>query len=415
MTAKKIKLSLSNAQKRKSIDPLKKYEASIKSQQTRIVYTITFRDILDSITELNGTFEDKVRQFYELAKNNPENVQELLEQYAIHLNARSKKPKDSDEYLNPNTFTNKFKGIKKFCKVNRIAIIWDSIMEFEPEKDNNKQTRGFTTDEIKIILEHSTNVKTDLATLLISSCGSRSGELEELRWEQISPIYEYDGKYSFEESDNSIIVCACVIVYAGTSSEYQTLISIEAWDKLQSLKKQWIQKTGRDPLGSDYVFLKNGNNILPFAKNGIQKKLTQVVRKSQVQIKLDGERRFENPVTHAFRKRYNKIMTELENKNDSHGNHIRKERLMGHKSGISSLESNYFFSNILESVSQYLQAMPELMISDEYRTKNLLEQEQKKKTQLESEIQQKDNASIKAIKELTLKVERMEKYQKREN
>ena len=59
--------------------------------------------------------------------------------------------------------------------------------------------------------------------------------------------------------------------------------------------------------------------------------------------------------------------------------------------------------------------MPELMISDEYRTKNLLEQEQKKKTQLESEIQQKDNASIKAIKELTLKVERMEKYQKREN
>ena len=414
MTAKKIKLSLSNAQKRKSIDPLKKYEASIKSQQTRTVYTITFRDILDSITELNGTFEDKVRQFYELSKNNPENVQELLEQYAIHLNARSKKPKDSDEYLNPNTFTNKFKGIKKFCKVNRIAIIWDSIMEFEPEKNNNKQTRGFTTQEIKIILEHSTNVKTDLATLLISSCGSRSGELEELRWEQISPIYEYDGKYSFEESENSIIVCACVIVYAGTSSEYQTLISIEAWDKLQSLKTQWIQKTGRDPLGSDYVFLKSGTEILPFAKNGIQKKLTQVVRKSQVQIKLDGERRFENPVTHAFRKRYNKIMTELENKNDSHGNHIRKERLMGHKSGISSLESNYFFSNILESVPQYLQAMPKLMISDEYRTKNLLEQEQKKKTQLEIEIQEKDNA-LETLKELKLKVERIQKYQKKEN
>ena len=99
MTAKKIKLSLSNTQKRKNIDPLKKYYASIKSPQTRIVYTITFRDILDSITELHGTFEDKVRQFYELAKNNSENVQELLESYAIHLNERSKKPKDSDEYL----------------------------------------------------------------------------------------------------------------------------------------------------------------------------------------------------------------------------------------------------------------------------------------------------------------------------
>jgi integrase len=414
MTAKKIKLSLSNTQKRKSIDPLKKYYASIKSPQTRTVYTITFRDILDSITELHGTFEDKVRQFYELAKNNSENVQELLESYAIHLNERSKKPKDSDEYLNPNTFTNKFKGIKKFCKVNRIAIIWDSIMEFEPEKNNNKQTRGFTTKEIKTILEYSTNIKTDFSIFTMSSCGSRSGELEELRWEQISPIYEYDGKYSFEESLDSRIICACVIVYAGTSSEYQTLISIEAWDKLQSLKKQWIQKVKREPVGSDYVFLKTGSKILPFAKNGIQKKVTQTVRKSQVQIKLDGERRFENPVTHAFRKRYNKIMTELENKNDSHGNHIRKQRLMGHKSGISSLESNYFFSNILESVPQYLQAMPELMISNEYRDKHLLEEEQKKKTHLEAEIQEKNNA-LEAINELKLKVERMQKYQKKKN
>ena len=414
MSSKKIKLSLSNVKRRKKQDPLKKFEASMRSEETKNSYKKTFREILDSIEDLNGTFEDKARQFYDLAKTDTDNIQELLEQYGIHLNERSKKPKDSDEYLNPNTFTNKFKGIKKFCKVNRIAIIWDSIMEFEPEKNNNKQTRGFTTQEIKIILEHSTNIRTDLATLLISSCGSRSGELEELRWEQISPIYECDGKYSFEESENSIIVCACVIVYAGTSSEYQTLISIEAWDKLQSLKTQWIQKTGRDPLGSDYVFLKSGTEILPFAKNGIQKKLTQVVRKSQVQIKLDGERRFENPVTHAFRKRYNKIMTELENKNDSHGNHIRKERLMGHKSGISSLESNYFFSNILESVPQYLQAMPKLMISDEYRTKNLLEQEQKKKTQLEIEIQEKDNA-LETLKELKLKVERIQKYQKKEN
>ena len=414
MTAKKIKLSLSNAQKRKSIDPLKKYEASIKSPQTRIVYTITFRDILDSITELSGTFENKVKQFYELAKTNPENVQELLEQYAIHLNERSKKPKDSDEYLNPNTFTNKFKGIKKFCKVNRIAIIWDSIMEFEPEKNNNKQTRGFTTDEIKTILDHSTNIKTDLAVLILSSCGSRSGELEELRWEQISPIYEPNGKYSFEESSDSKIVCACMVVYAGTSSEYRTMISIEAWDKFQSLKKQWIQKIGRTPIGSDYVFLKNGSAALPFAKSGMQKKITHVVRTSHVQIKLDGERRFENPVTYAFRKRYNKIMTELENKNDSHGNHIRKERLMGHKSGISSLESNYFFSNILESVPQYLQAMPELMITNEYRTRHLLEQEQKKKIQLEAEIKEKDNA-LEAIKELKLKVERIQKYQKKLN
>jgi integrase len=415
MSSKKIKLSLSNVKRRKKQDPLKKFEASMRSEETKNSYKKTFREILDSIEDLNGTFEDKARQFYDLAKTDTDNIQELLEQYGIHLNERSKKPKDSEDYLNPNTFTNKFKGMKKFCKINRIAIIWDSIMEFEPEKNNNKQTRGFTTEEIITILEHSTNIQTDFAILLMSSCGSRAGELELLRWEQISPIYEQNGEYSFEESDNSRIICACVIVYAGTSSEYRTLISIEAWNKLQSLKKQWVQKAKRKPTGADHIFIKKGSGIMPFAKNGIKNKVAKTVVKSQVQIKQMGERRCDNPVTHANRKRYNKIMSESENRNDSHGNHIRKERLMGHTTGISNLEGNYFFSDILESVPQYLQAMPELMISDEYRTRYLLEQERKEKTQLDTESQQKKDDFKEAIKELTLKVERVEKYQKKEN
>lgn len=412
MSSKKIRLSLSNTKNRKKQDPVKKFEASIKSEETRNSYKKTFREILDSIEDLEGTFEEKVRQFYELAKKDTENIQEVLEQYGIHLNERSKKPKDSDEYLNPSSFSNKFKGIKKFCKVNRIAIIWDTIMEFEPEKDNNKQTRGFTTKEIKIILEHSTNVKTDFATLLMSSCAARSGELEQLRWEQISPIYEKKGKHYFEKSENSKIVCACLVVYAGTSSEYRTLISIETWDKLQSLKKQWIQQAKREPIGSDYIFIKNNTGTNPFAKNGIQKKVGKTVIKSQVQNKLKGDRRHDVPITHGNRKRWNKIMSELENKNDSHGNHIRKERLMGHNTGISNLEGNYFFSDILESVPQYLQAMPDLIISDEYRTRILLEQEQNKKIILEAEIKEKDNA-LEVIKELKLKVDRMQKYQKK--
>ena len=104
-------------------------------------------------------------------------------------------------------------------------------------------------------------------------------------------------------------------------------------------------------------------------------------------------------------------MTESENKNDSHGNHIRKERLMGHKVGISSLEGNYFYNDILESVPQYLQAMPELMISEEYRTQIKLQLQKEKNNQLQAELK-KNTVPKELMDELLAKIERLEKYQK---
>ena len=408
---KRIKLSLSKLSSKKIDDPLRRFCGAIKSKQTENSYKKTLREFLNSVDDFHGTFEQKVNQFYEFALKNIEDTQNLLEEYALQIQKRSKIPKEHPDYLNPSVFSNKFKGLKKFCKVNRIPVMWYSIDQYEPEHNNIKHTRGYTTDEIKTLLDNSTSVQTDFAIMVMSSCGARAGEIEELRWEHISPIYQSGEKFSFESTD-STVVCACIIIYAGTKSEYRTLISLEAWSKLESLKKQWTQKAKREPLPNDYIFITNFDTFSKYKTSGIRNKLSTLVRKSQLSTKTNDDRRHDVPATHGFRKRWNKIMTEMGNQNESHANHIRKERLLGHQTAISKLESSYFYNDILESVPLYLRAMPELMISDEFRMKIKLEQELVQKTKLEQEINEKNNA-LDAINELKQKVDRIQRYQKK--
>ncbi len=144
-------LSLADAKSKKLQDPVKKFKTSIRAKATLQTYRKTFIEFLSSVEEFDGTFEEMTRQFYDYARENPENAQTLLESYAMYLNSRASKPRDSDEYMNPNSFKGKFKGIKKFCKTNRIQILWEDIDQYEPESNNNKQTRGFTTEEIRKI------------------------------------------------------------------------------------------------------------------------------------------------------------------------------------------------------------------------------------------------------------------------
>jgi len=85
-----------------------------------------------------------------------------------------------------------------------------------------------------------------------------------------------------------------------------------------------------------------------------------IIKRSKIQKSLKKDKRaYEVPATHGMRKRWNKIMSEQKINQDSHANLIRKERLFGHKIGVTTLDNSYFFSEIEESVSQYLLAMPD--------------------------------------------------------
>ena len=205
-----------------------------------------------------------------------------------------------------------------------------------------------------------------------------------------------------------------MIVYNETSSKYLDLISIEAWDKLQSLKKQWIERTGREPKPDDYIILTRFKDDRHFSKNGIKNKMYHIIKHSNIQKTLKKDKRaYEVPATHGMRKRWNKIMSEQKINQDSYANLIRKEKLFGHKTGVTRSDSSYFFSEIEESVPQYLRAMPDLMISDEYRAKRELGLVQNENKKLQQTLQEK-NSALEMVKELKAKFERFEKYEKKD-
>lgn len=407
-------LSLSQITVHNETDPIRSFYSGIKAEETRTSYTKTLKEFLFSIEDLNGTFEERAKQFVIYAVKNPDKTKQLLKDYATYLKTRTEKPKNSDEYLNPNTVPSKFKGIKKFLKMNEISIEWANIEAIFPERSDIVQTRGYTTEELRKILDYSPNSMVDFIILAESSSGIRVGGWENQVWGNIRPIYDIgNGIYTHDVTKlktDSKIVCASMIVYNGTASKYLGLISIEAWDKLQSWKEIWARKTGHEPKPEDPVIISRFADGRPFSKHGIRNKMSKIIEKSKVQNPLtDGQRHHEVPMTHGMRKRWNKIMSEQKITGESQANLIRKERLFGHKIGVTKLDTSYFYSEIEESISQYLQAMSELMISEEYRARRDLQITQTENQKLLQTIQEKDKA-LEMIEELKAKFARFEKY-----
>jgi hypothetical protein len=89
---------------------------------------------------------------------------------------------------------------------------------------------------------------------------------------------------------------------------------------------------------------------------------------------------------------------------------VNKERLMGH-GGIVKTDKNYFWTDVLDLVPDYLEAMHDLMINDKARLAQKLEDEKAKSTKLAQESLEKD-VVIQQMKELEAKVQRIMKYQK---
>lgn len=403
-------LSIKQTQDDASNDPLDNFYTGIKSAETLDSYRKSLREFLFLVEEFNGEFEQRAKEFHDFAKNDPDSAKNILKQYAKHLRTRTQKPLTDPDYLKPTVVPNKFKGIKKFLKMNNIPMEWAGIEAIFPEITDVHHTRGYTTEEIQEMLKHCPNALFRFLILVESSSGMRVGGLQDLTWQCIQPIYpSTNGTYTHEKSKaTGKPVCASIVVYDGTSDRYVGLISIEAWKMLDAAKTYWKRKMRREPKPNDPVFIsKHGRK---FARNGIRNKIFKIIEDSGIRTPLlEGQRTREVPITHGMRKRWSKICTERQIHNDPFGHFIRQERLFGHKIAFSKNEQSYFASNIEEAVPQYLEAMPELMISPEFRQLKLIKTMTAENQKLLQSNQEKDSA-ITRVKELEAKFDRFEKY-----
>jgi len=393
-------------------DPLDLFYVGMKaSETTRTMEGGLKRFLIDVCAEiLSGSFRQRTKQFVDIARKDQERAVQIILAYTKHLKARTALSQDDVDYLNPSSVPNRIKPIKKLLDMNGIGLGWKRIYSTFPEENVTNHGRGYTREEIKQLLAFAEKISTQFIILASCSGGLRVGAWENMKWECVFPVYQQNEEYGvLPESADARIVCGAMIIYKGSKDEYIALISREAWDKLELYKKEWFDIMNREPKASDPLLLEKFKNPRPMTVNAIRERITKLIEKAKLQRHLvDGGRRYEVPATHGFRRFWDKVMMESARKSDKLSYLVKKERLLGHE-GLVRTDKNYYWTDVLDLVPDYLIAMPELTINDEQRFKDALEAEKLKVAGLKKSSNEKDEALTK-MEELEAKIERMQKY-----
>lgn len=385
----------------------------IKSKETKDKYTRTLRRILNDILEnvLEGSFEDRTSQLVNKTKNDPDWGMSVMLALSKKLKERSNLPKNDPSYLNPTTIPNYFKPVRKLFEMNNVPLVWRRVMATFPELDNNNKGRAYTRKEVADMLRFGNGAIDRAIVLVAASSGIRVGGFD-LTWRDVKPVYRVGDKMTFEitesEQADAQVICAALTIYKNTPNEYPGFITPEAYAAIQDYKKEWILQTGKEPRPEDPLFKKDGVFARKLPPNAIRARIDDILKRAQLRTPLvKGKRRHEIPAMNGFRRFFNKVNKETISKDSHLAALIKKEFMMNH-TGLVKLDRNYYQAHIFELIEEYLNAVPNLTVSDEERMKI----ENKKLRNEKSELKEKNEKLTEALRkvdELWADKERMER------
>ncbi|MBS1268834.1 MAG: hypothetical protein MAG458_01568 [Nitrosopumilus sp.] len=343
----------------------------IKAEETREKYTRTLKRILCVILEdfLEGSFDQRANQLVKMAKDDPKWIIDILLNLSKKLRERTTLPKDHADYLNPSSVTNYFKPIRKLLDMNDVAIPWKRIQTTFPEIDNITQSREWRRVEIQNMLNYANGAIDRAIVLIAASSGIRAGAFN-LNWEDVIPIYNVNDQLKTEisesETKDSIIACAMIMIYKGTSAQYPAFITAEAYEALQNHKKEWKNRIGRESNPDEPVFIKEGMLVRKASTVSIKRRIERMIERAGLRAPLtEGKKRHEVPIMNGFRRFFNKTIKQEISSDSALASLIKKEYMMGH-TGLVKLDKNYFKTNVIELAKEYLEASKSLTISDEH-------------------------------------------------
>jgi len=233
-------------------DPLESFYQGFKSPVTKTSYTRKLRKILCEYLEdiLEGSFENRASQLVYKAKEDPQEILRILLSLSKILRERTEKDHSDKDYLNPSSFNNFFKPIKKLLDMNGIGVAWKRIYATYPEQNNLTDSRGYTLKEIQTMLQFCDAIERAII-LTASSSGARVGGLEGLKWEDVIPVHRIEDRLTLEITESEVskseIMCAMIMVYKHTKDEYPAFITPEAYNAILNYRTSWINETGKEP------------------------------------------------------------------------------------------------------------------------------------------------------------------------
>lgn len=392
---------------------LGQFYSGMKSKEYKRTQTGQLKFFVEKVCEnlLKGSFEQRVQQFVDMAREDQDKAVGMIQAYLNYLRERTEQEITNPEYLNPSSVSNKIKPIKKLFEMSGIGITWKQITSRYPEQNNNQKTRAYTRDEIKIMLKHTRHLAIKFTILAMSSGGFRVGSWDGVTWDCIIPIYEVNEKFvkQVKEGQQGTLVCAIIVVYRGSKEEYEGMISTEALDILCEYKKEWIETMGRIPKGNDPLLLSIANKRKVLTTTAIRKQINNIREKSGIITPLtEGNRRHEVPACNGLRRYFNTNYSSSEIKGHTLSILMNKEKLMGHY-GMVKTDKNYYHPLLQEIVSDYLQAVPNLVISDEQRMKHELEAQIIRADKIEK-VENQNEILTKQVKEMEVMFRRFKMY-----
>ena len=381
--------------------PLELFSQGIKSKETLDKYTRMLRQVTCKVLEdvLEGTFKERVRQMVNIGREDPRWLRDLLLNLSKKLRKRTELPKNDPDYLNPDSIGNYFKPIKKLLDMNDVSIPWKRIYATYPERDNMSESRGWTREEISMLLNHAHGPLDRALVLVLASSGMRAGGLD-LNWEDLTPIYRTkDGGLTLDPGPDDTVACATLHVYRGSPESYLAFITPEAFNALQVYGRTWAKLRGHLSRPKDPIFLVQTGA----RKNASTKILRDRVDRMAVKAGLRGDKRgkrYEVPSMNGFRRFWNKTVKESESGGSAVASLIKKEYMMGHR-GLVALDQNYFKTNLMELAVEYVKVVADLTIDGSER----LKQSNKRMAENIQNMEEKKDAKI---EQLEGQVRRME-------
>lgn len=374
-------------------DPLEIFRYSIRSEFTLKTYERNLKLFLCIILEcvLSGSYEQRAQQLVDIGKNDNEKLTKIMYAYVKKMKEQTDLAPNHSDYMGVKTLKTRVKPIKKFCEMNDVLFNWKRLSSIFPaDRDDYPEMRGYTKEEIRILLKFSTSPRDRAVILIAASSGIRTGAFD-FTWEDVKPICRVDGKLVVEENisdyTNGKLECATITVYKGSSDVYDAFITPEAFNELLEYRKLWIYEIKKEPESSDYVFKKAGPHKTLLGRVSITQKMQKMRKRAGLGSYLkNSKRRHKVPVMHGFRKFFNKTIKNTPSSYEFIGQYILRERMMGH-SALVDLDKNYYEESLLEKTEEYIKSVPYLTISEDWILKEENTRLQKEKADLEKRLE----------------------------
>ena len=260
----------------------------------------------------------------------PKKLQTMIEDYVMYLRSEDK---------SHSTINSTLCSLNLFFSMNDITLNWKKLKKLLPEKKKTSGDMPYTTDQVRNILNQTSNPKFRAVIHFMASSGVRVGSFVEMKIKDI------------EDFKNG---CKSVKVYAGSKDEYYTFIHQEAVIALEAYF-EYRRRHGETLTPDSWVFISTSPHK-PMCTETITSTLSRFVTKA-----LDRKKsglRYDTMTCHALRKRFNTIL-----KSNREINPNIAEKLLGHST--SHVHDNVYFKPTLEVMfDEYLKAIPDLVIDE---------------------------------------------------